>query len=211
MIKLVSIKTAIVTSFAVVALSSCSTYQNLATQWKYRSDYKNPGVTEYAKVKTTENFHPTIETPVQVAEEQVVAVVSNEEVNAIVEKNPTILETKKIVKHRKLANYASVSPSETTISASELKTIKKDTKKEVAITKENGGKIKIVAFLLGFFLGIFGIHRFYLGGKTNTTNGIIQLILSVLVVTLPISYVWSVIDWIRILLGKLKPGSGDYV
>ena len=46
-----------------------------------------------------------------------------------------------------------------------------------------GEKSKMIAFVLGFFLGTLGLHKFYLGsGKPNTqynTPGIIQLILGI--------------------------------
>lgn len=63
----------------------------------------------------------------------------------------------------------------------------------------NPPKSKIAAALLCFFLGGFGIHRFYLG---YTTIGIIQLL------TLGGCRIWALIDFIQILLGNLKDSEG---
>lgn len=64
-----------------------------------------------------------------------------------------------------------------------------------------GGKSQIVAALLCFFIGGLGIHRFYLG---YTWQGIVQIL------TLGGCGIWSLIDFIRILLGTLKPKDGEY-
>ncbi len=62
-------------------------------------------------------------------------------------------------------------------------------------------KSQLVAALLCFFLGGLGIHRFYLG---YTWQGVVQLL------TGGGCGVWALIDFIRILLGTLKPKNGDY-
>ena len=61
-------------------------------------------------------------------------------------------------------------------------------------------KSKIVAAVLCFFVGIFGIHRFYVG-KIGT--GLIQL------VTGGGLGVWWIIDFIMILLGKFTDKNGN--
>lgn len=63
------------------------------------------------------------------------------------------------------------------------------------------GKSQLTAVLLCFFLGGLGIHRFYLG---YTWQGIVQLL------TLGGLGIWSLIDFIRILTGSLKPKDGEY-
>lgn len=63
-------------------------------------------------------------------------------------------------------------------------------------------KSQVTAILLAFFCGSFGIHRFYLGYKTE---GIIQLL------TLGGCGIWSLIDFIRIIMGDLKPKNGEYI
>tara|TARA_R110002050_G_scaffold300786_1_gene472682 strand:- start:20077 stop:20733 length:657 start_codon:yes stop_codon:yes gene_type:complete len=64
-----------------------------------------------------------------------------------------------------------------------------------------GGKSQLIALLLVIFVGIIGIHRFYLG---YTGIGIIQLL------TLGGCGVWALIDLIRIITGDLKPNGGNY-
>ena len=65
----------------------------------------------------------------------------------------------------------------------------------------SGGKSQLVALLLCFFVGGIGIHRFYLG---YTWQGIVQIL------TLGGLGVWVLIDFIRIIMGTLKPKDGEY-
>ena len=58
-------------------------------------------------------------------------------------------------------------------------------------------KSKIVAALLAFFLGVLGVHRFYLG---RTGSGIVMLVLTITVVGTLITVPWSWIDTIRYLV-----------
>lgn len=73
-------------------------------------------------------------------------------------------------------------------------------------------KSKIAAGLLGIFLGVFGIHRFYLG---YTTIGVIQLVLSVVlgiftcgISTAAIS-IWGFIEGILIICGSVITTDAD--
>jgi len=60
-------------------------------------------------------------------------------------------------------------------------------------------KSRIAAALLAWFLGVFGIHRFYVG-KVGT--GILML------VTLGGLGIWALIDFIVILVGSFKDKDG---
>ena len=55
----------------------------------------------------------------------------------------------------------------------------------------------IVALLLAFFVGVFGIHNFYLG---YTTKGVIQLILSLTGIGMLITGVWALVEFIMIIM-----------
>jgi TM2 domain-containing membrane protein YozV len=78
-----------------------------------------------------------------------------------------------------------------------VKVLKKDAKKSATA---GGSKSQLVALLLCFFLGVLGIHRFYLG---YTGIGIIQLL------TGGGFGIWLLIDFIRIIIGDLKPKDGN--
>ena len=65
---------------------------------------------------------------------------------------------------------------------------------------EKSNKKKLPAVLLCFFLGCFGLHRFY-AGKIGT--GILQLI------TLGGFGVWALIDFFVILLGGFTDSKGQ--
>ena len=56
---------------------------------------------------------------------------------------------------------------------------------------------KVVAALLAFFIGVLGVHRFYLG---RTGTGIVMLLLSCTLVGLLLTVPWSIIDMIRYLV-----------
>ncbi len=89
---------------------------------------------------------------------------------------------------------------------SETKTIikeqKKDTKKTVKKNAHGmGGESQLIALLLCVFLGVFGIHRFYLG---YFGIGVLMLL------TGGVCGILVLIDFIRIITGDLKPIDGDY-
>ena len=77
------------------------------------------------------------------------------------------------------------------------KQIKKDLKKQ---DKQNGTKSQLVALLLVIFVGVLGIHRFYLG---HIGIGIVQLL------TGGMCGIWTLIDLIMIITGDLKPKDGS--
>ncbi len=66
---------------------------------------------------------------------------------------------------------------------------------------EGGGKSQLVALLLALFVGVLGIHRFYLG---YTGIGIVQLL------TAGGLFIWAFIDLILIITGDLKRKTGNY-
>lgn len=80
-----------------------------------------------------------------------------------------------------------------------LKLATKQMKKDA--NAAGGGKSQLVALLLAIFVGVLGIHRFYLG---HTGIGIIQLL------TFGGFGIWALIDLILIISGDLKPKNGDY-
>lgn len=65
-------------------------------------------------------------------------------------------------------------------------------------------KSRIVAGLLGIFLGPWGVHRFYLG---YAGIGVVQIVVTI--VTFGIGGLWGIIEGILILVAK--PGDTFYV
>jgi hypothetical protein len=61
------------------------------------------------------------------------------------------------------------------------------------------GKDWLTTLLLCFFLGVFGIHRFYTG---HTVIGVVQLL------TLGGCGIWALVDFIIIIVGSFKDASG---
>jgi hypothetical protein len=78
---------------------------------------------------------------------------------------------------------------------------KRNNKLESGSQYGGGGKSQLVALLLVIFVGVLGIHRFYLG---YIGIGIIQLL------TFGGFYIWALIDLIRIITGDLTPKNGSY-
>lgn len=69
-------------------------------------------------------------------------------------------------------------------------------------------KSRLVAFLLVFFVGMFGAHRFYAG---KTGSAIAQLILTLTFFGAIISGIWVIVDFFTILLGGFVDGSGKVI
>lgn len=135
------------------------------------------------------------------------------------EMNPAPATTTTTIAHP--ASQATAETSTKTLSYSELKAIATEAKGEKLNLREKltlklfkkkisnaiqsaqaaGGKSQVTALLLCFFLGSIGVHRFYLG---YTWQGIVQIL------TLGGLGIWTLIDFIRIITGSLKPKDGEY-
>jgi len=100
------------------------------------------------------------------------------------------------------ASYASF-PVQRTATAANSTTVaeKTDTMEELSSPAASGGTNQVTALLLCIFLGVLGIHRFYLG---YIWQGIVQLL------TLGGFLIWWIIDLVRIITGELQPNGGSY-
>ena len=108
---------------------------------------------------------------------------------------------------------------------------KNELKKQTSLNKKSGygGKKKMAAIFLAFFLGWLGVHSFYMGQTTKgliqlggTALGIVLFITGVassaddtIAATALIGYllivgvsIWALVDFIRILTGNLAPEEG---
>jgi len=74
-------------------------------------------------------------------------------------------------------------------------------------TVADGGSERLIlpAFLLAFFLGVFGVHRFYVG---KTTSGIVMIVLTCTGVGLIVTGIWMTVDWIMIVCGAFEDREG---
>jgi len=72
--------------------------------------------------------------------------------------------------------------------------------KKANIGNEAGAKKQLVAFLLCFFLGVIGVHRFYMG---YIGIGIAQIL------TLGGCGIWTLVDFIRIIMNDLPAKDGS--
>lgn len=61
------------------------------------------------------------------------------------------------------------------------------------------------AFLLCFFVGVFGVHRFYAG---KVGSGIAMLVLTITLVGIIVSGVWAFVDLIVLAVGAFRDGYG---
>lgn len=77
-----------------------------------------------------------------------------------------------------------------------------DTRELLLLESEvkNQGKNMIVAYVLWYFLGVFGAHRFYM---KKTGSAIAMLILSITLVGMIVTGIWVIVDvflvhaWVR--------------
>jgi TM2 domain-containing membrane protein YozV len=90
------------------------------------------------------------------------------------------------------------------VPAENIKTATPETKTMTPPTTEQtySPKSRLVALLLCFFIGVLGIHRFYVG-KIGT--GVLQL------VTLGGFGIWVLIDLILIVIGSFKDKQGQKI
>ncbi len=105
------------------------------------------------------------------------------------------------------------------IPAKEMREAKNNIKRDIKdIKKAKGAKTndgnhmmnnQLLASILAIPVlpGMLGLHRFYLG---YYWQGALQLLLTVLMVTAFISFVWAIVDFLRIIFGNLKPRNDSY-
>jgi TM2 domain-containing membrane protein YozV len=115
-----------------------------------------------------------------------------------------VVETEKSESNEVVSTTNTVN-QKSSVSSSKVQQVKatkvKETKKAEKSKAPGGGKSQLIALLLCFFIGVIGIHRFYLG---YTGIGILMLL------TGGVCGLLTLIDFIRILIGDLGPNGGSY-
>ena len=72
--------------------------------------------------------------------------------------------------------------------------------------RENVSERKVlVAFLLAWFIGLLGIHRFYAG---RTGSGIVMLLLTLTLAGVIVTSIWVLVDLIILACGNFRDGDG---
>lgn len=66
-------------------------------------------------------------------------------------------------------------------------------------------RLVLPAFLLAFFLGVLGAHRFYCG---KTGSGLAMLLLTLTGIGLIVTGIWATIDWIIIVCSGFRDDQG---
>lgn len=69
-------------------------------------------------------------------------------------------------------------------------------------------KSRMAAFLLAWFLGCFGAHRFYVG---KTGSAITMLILTLTIVGILITAIWALGDFFIIAVGDFEDANGNTI
>jgi TM2 domain-containing membrane protein YozV len=207
----------------IMVLSSCSVEKRTHLSG-YHIDWKNKNENAANRVKqekidaivSQEVAVATIET--EVAPEEATEVTASVNAAEIALVAPIAKLAKKAVSKSVAVNTAEVNTSNVSLTE-EKQAVKplKIEKKAAAPKPLERIRNQIIAAVLAFFLGWLGIHRFYLG---YTGAGIVQLLLFILGIPLMLifigylmilaAWIWVLIDFIRILLGDLKPKGGSY-
>ena len=80
-----------------------------------------------------------------------------------------------------------------------VKTVQKDN----PVNNDPNAKSKMAAGLLAIFLGVFGVHNFYLGYTGKAVAQLLITLLSCFILS-PVSAIWALIEGIQILAGNKK-------
>lgn len=182
---------------AAASLSSCSSSQ-------YAFNGRTPSYLGSQRVAT-----PVVQTTEE-SPSEVLTASAGSDLTPIVVSNSPARQAATALAHRaavaatpRTAATVTVAQENTVSAPITHKAVKQATKRQLAAAPqaEAEGKSQVVALILSFFLGNLGIDRFYLG---YTGIGILKLL------TFGVFGILGLIDFIRILIGSLKPKGGEY-
>lgn len=184
-------------SVAAVSLSSCSranyAFNDHAPAYLNSTSVQSPVATEEQDAATvTAAIAPTSPVIAEASPAHQAATALARSVTVVPAAQPV-----------KIATTPSVVKQQVNLNRQERQTLKKEAKKLFLSPQEAKaeGKSQLTAVLLSFFLGGLGIDRFYLG---YTGLGILKLL------TFGVFGILALIDFIRIIIGDLKPKGGEY-
>ena len=210
-------KLGLLIAMVAILVSSCSTNATFSKR------YHSRGFNIAWGGGSDANNNPVKQTPKKVkAKSDVVAVAQNTD-NVIVQSvkstentameastvNTTVVSNNILAKNEvatvKNANQTSTQAVKSSTVVSKKAAVNAISNTNTKAVKKNAdpgeGKSQLIALILCIFVGVLGIHRFYLG---YTKEGVIQLL------TAGGCGIWSLIDLVRIITGDLKPKDGDY-
>ncbi|HEU4543947.1 MAG TPA: DUF1707 domain-containing protein [Jiangellaceae bacterium] len=75
----------------------------------------------------------------------------------------------------------------------------------VVPAEKTSDRLILPAFLLCFFFGMFGAHRFYSG---NTRSAITMLVLTLIGIGVPVTFIWHWVDFVVLGIGRFRDGRG---
>jgi hypothetical protein len=200
-----TLRSLLITFVSIALLASCSQVREVTTSanYKLRLHKADGNVPATAMVKKKVNQLPAKDQAFTAMQSDNNTAPQLREVNPQVQNftgkqstatDNTKITNKSIQRINKVIERANQKQAQTVVKA--------DTKKATpAKPAAGGGKSQWVALILCWAVGYLGIHRFYLG---YTWQGIVQLL------TLGVCGIWTLIDFIRIIIGSLQPKDGHY-
>lgn len=188
-------------------LNSCTIEKRV-----YRSGYHIEWNKSNHKYERQNLLTKSDKNPIERNQVEIIKQIEDENTEVIIDNSPIIIKDSQSESN---PNSVISIPSDKTIFFTEKNSVSSNSNIQIfknnspvtSALKENKritngeGKSQLVALLLCIFVGIIGIHRFYLG---YIGIGIIQII------TLGCCGIWTLIDLIMIVTGGLKPKGGDY-
>lgn len=215
--KITTLKLGLLVAMVAILVSSCSTNATFTKR------YHSRGFNIAWGGGSAANNNPVKQAPKKVkAKSDVVAVAKNADhvtLQSVNSTENTVVEASTVAKAvvsnnilaknevatLKSANQTSTHAFKASTVASKKAVVNTISNANTKAVKKNAdpgeGKSQMIALILCIFVGVLGIHRFYLG---YTMEGVIQLL------TGGGCGVWALIDLIRIITGDLKPKDGDY-
>jgi hypothetical protein len=229
--------TSFIGSILIVAFSSCSFDKRVYTagyhiEWNHTKTRPQTAILhKRTKIDTLSEL--TIENCL--SDDKIASTALEENLSSSLAKSVIISDRSNIYFHSNTSKIVEAQIKAIPIIKTNIKKQEKRKNIFTILSKDNPGKKnKIVALLLCLFLGLFGIHRFYLGYTGKALVQILFLVFGVLLsflvgilisgpfslllwptillftAVLILLLIWYIGDLVAILLNELKPKGGDY-